>query len=82
MASSCFAIRTGLLEKLPLYTESIWWEYGGLKVLSVCQLMDYFASHDFVKAIRDVYEQELELKQQVESGDWDKEVHGMGEHES
>src|SRR5579862_831578 len=61
--------------KLWLYTEPIRWQYDGLQPISLWQLMDYFSSHDFMKAIRDVYGYELELKPRVEeTGDWRTEI--------
>jgi HEPN domain-containing protein len=62
-------------EYKPLYMEPIKWEYIGLKPISLYALMEYFSSHDFMKAIRDVYAYELELKGRCEGmGDWNKEL--------
>lgn len=64
-----------LTQKPDVYTDSLKWEYSGLQIITRGQLMDYFSSHDFMKAIRDVYAYELELKRRVEeAGDWDKEL--------
>jgi hypothetical protein len=57
-----------------LYTGAIQWQYNTFQPISLWQLMDYFSSHEFMKAIREVYAYELELKRSVEElGNWDKE---------
>ena len=61
--------------KPQLYTSPIQWQHNGFQPISLWQLMDYFSSHDFMKAIRDVYAYELELKRRVEEmGEWNKEL--------
>ncbi|HEV2348595.1 MAG TPA: hypothetical protein VG028_02000 [Terriglobia bacterium] len=58
-----------------LYTGPIQWQHWAIQTVSFWQLMDYFGSHEFMKAIREVYAYELQLQERVnEGGDWNKEL--------
>jgi hypothetical protein len=63
------------IRKLDLYSPPIKWDYTGLTVIDLYQLMEYFNAQDFAKCLQEVYSYELELKRFCEDmGDWNKPV--------
>jgi HEPN domain-containing protein len=62
-------------QKPDLYSAPIRWEYTGLTVIDLYQLMEYFQAHDFAKCLQEVYAYEVEMKRRCEEmGDWNKEL--------
>jgi HEPN domain-containing protein len=64
-----------LNQKPDVYSTPIKWDYTGLAVIDLWQLMEYFNAHDFAKCLQEVYTYEMELKRHCEeAGDWNKPV--------
>jgi len=69
------ATDVGTIQNLDLYSPPIKWDYTGLTVIDLYQLMEYFNAQDFAKCLQEVYSYELELKRLCEDmGDWNKPV--------